>query len=139
MITYTFDAEKVGNWVCEKAGGGYTHLCTAIGIEIDGILQAAVMYENFTGGNICMVWRVDNPNAITRKFYWMAFDYPFNQLKVNRVTGIVREDNFKAIKVNTKLGFQQEFVLKQFLKDCDAIVFVMFKEQCKFIKGKRYD
>jgi len=135
---FVYDAERICNWICEKAGGAYTNLCTAIGIEIDGELKVAVMYENFTGGNICMVWRVDDPKCLSKKFYWMAFDYPFNQLDVHRVTGIVRTDNEKAIKINNKLGFEVEFTLKRFLKDSDALVFVMFKENCRFIKGK-YD
>lgn len=138
LIQYAFDAERICKWVCEKSGGNYTHLCTAIGIEIDGVLQAAVMYESYTGGNICMVWRVDNPKALTRKFYWMAFDYPFNQLGCFRVSGIVRDDNHKAIKVDEKLGFKREHTLKKFNKDgSDAYIYVMFKEQCKYLEWNK--
>lgn len=137
-MKYVFDPERICNWICEKAGGHYTYLCTAIGVEDDnGELKAAVMYENYTGGNICMVWRCDDPKYATRKFYWMAFDYPFNQLGCFRVSGVVRKDNIKAIKVDEKLGFTHEHTLRQFNNDgTDAYLYVMFKQDCRFIRGR---
>jgi RimJ/RimL family protein N-acetyltransferase len=137
---FVFDSERVGNWVTEKAGGNYTHLCTAIGYEQDGQLIAGVMYDGFTGkkgesgGSISMHSRIDA--RVPREFYWLVFAYPFDQLQVKNVRGIVRSNNSKAIKLNNHLGFRREALLRDYFQDSDAIIFCMSKEDCRFLGSK---
>jgi len=136
---YVFDNERIGNWVCEKAGGKYQSGGKCIGIEKDGELVVGVMYDGYTGenGSISMHWRVDNPQSITRFFYWMAFDYPFNIAKVRRVNGLVDATNTHAIRVDEKLGFICEARLADYFPKGDALVFRMYKDECKFL-GEKY-
>lgn len=131
---FVFDAERVGNWVTDKAGGNYTNLCTAIGYEKDGQLIAGVMYDGFTGASIAMHSRIDG--RVPREFYWIVFDYPFNQLQVKNVRGIVRSNNSKAIKLNNHLGFEREAKLRDYFQDSDAIVFCMSRDNCRFLESK---
>jgi hypothetical protein len=137
---FVFDSERVGNWVTDKAGGNYTHLCTAIGYEKDGELIAGVMYDGYTGdkvlkgGQIAMHSRIDKMPP--REFYWVVFDYPFNQLQVKNVRGIVRTNNSKAIKLNNHLGFKREAMLRDYFHDSDAIVFCMGRDDCRFLGSK---
>ena len=100
--------QEVGNWVLEKTGGDWTHLCTAIGEMKDDKLVAGVVYNGFTHSSISMHSRIDEPKLVSREFYWAIFDYPFNKLKVRRATGIVKASNLKAIQLNEKLNFKRE-------------------------------
>jgi hypothetical protein len=136
---YVFDYERISCWVVEKAGGKYVDGNVAFGIEKNGELVVGVMYDGYTGenGSISMHWRVDDPKAITRFFYWMAFDYPFNHAKVRRVTGLVDSGNTRAIRVDEKLGFVCEARLESYFPKGDALVFRMLKNECKFL-GERY-
>lgn len=136
-MNFIFDAERVGKWVCEKAGGQYKEGNTAIGVEKDGELIIGIMYDGYTGSNICMHSRCDNPRIVPKKFYWMIFDYPFNQLNVKVVHVIVCETNSKAIKVNEHLGFKREAVLGDYFPEGDAIVYVMRRDDCRFL-GEKY-
>lgn len=139
MITYSFDSEYVGRWVCAKAGGTWTPNCTAIGQEIDGKLIAGILYDGFTGASIAMSSRCDDPRKVSRRFYWMIFDYPFNQLRVKRVTGLVSTANKLAQRVNEHLGWKKEAQLEDYFPNGDAIVYIMRREDCRWLSlGNRY-
>jgi RimJ/RimL family protein N-acetyltransferase len=132
----TFDASLVSPWISEKAGGS-GEASSAIGLMRNNRLIAGASYSGFTGGNVWIGTRIDfNPHGL---FYGLAFDYPFNQLKVNRLSGIVRTNNSKAIRLNEHLGFKREALLRDYFLDSDAIVYVMYKDDCKFLRGQYRD
>lgn len=134
-MRFNFDPSVVGPWVAEKAGGEWTG-GAAIGVEDENGLFVGVMYDGFTGSNIMVHSRCDKPTKVPSKFYWMIFDYPFNQLKVKRVSAIVNVNNQRAIKVNEHSGFQREHVLRDYFPDGDAILYVMYKDDCRFLRGR---
>lgn len=133
MITFSFDNEKVGEWVVEKAGGQYHDGNIGIGLERNGSLIAGIMYDGYTGSSIAMHSRCDDPAYVTRSFYWMIFDYPFNQLKLKRVTGLVSTGNPGAQKINEKLGWKRETTLSDYFPDGDGIVYIMRREDCRWL------
>lgn len=135
MIVY--DAPRISRWVCDKAGGTPTELDTGIAIECGGILVAGIRFDGYTGSSIAMHSRVDNPRKITREWLRQIFDYPFNQLNVKRVTGLVCSDNIKAQKTNEHLGWKRETVLADYFPSGDGIVYIMRKEDCRWLKGKQ--
>lgn len=128
------DDERVGRWVVEKAGGRWSEGNQAIGIERNGKLVVGVMYDGFTGSNISMHFRCDDPAATTRFFYRIAFDYPFNVCHVKRITGLVNTNNLKAQAINEKLGFTREAVLENYFPDGDAIIYRMYRHDCRWLR-----
>jgi hypothetical protein len=139
-ITYSFDAERVGRWVLEKAGGSFTTDMTAIGQECDGQLVAGIVYDGYTKASIAMHSRCDDPAKVSRRFYWMIFDYVFNQLNCKRATGIVPSWNTKAQKTNEHLGWKRETTLADYFPDGDAIIYIMRRDDCRWLKlGRKYD
>jgi hypothetical protein len=97
------------------------------------------MYDDYTGPSISIHSRCDNPRKVSREFYWAIFNYPFNVLKVKRLTGLVSTANLKAQRLNEHLGFKREALLKDYLPTGDGIIYVMRPENCRFLKlGERY-
>ena len=135
MIVY--DNERIGRWVVEKAGGTWHPENTGIAIESEGVLVAGIMYDGYTGASIAMHSRVDDPRKVTRQWLFQIFDYPFHQLQVKRVTGLVSTENVKAQKVNEHLGWRREAVLSDYFPDGDAIVYIMREENCRWLKGRK--
>ncbi len=132
----TFDAEIVGPWVSEKTGGQWCKgRGTAIGRIKDGKLIAGVLYEDWNGANIIEHIAAEGFWA-NKGFLHLMFDYPFNQLKVKRITAPVAATNAKCINLVTKMGFKLECTLAQANPDGDVHIFRMFKEDCKYLKGK---
>lgn len=135
MLVY--DAERIGRWVTEKAGGTYHEGNQGIAVEHDGKLVAGIMYDGYTGASIAMHSRVDDKTKISREWLRQIFDYPFNQLKVKRVSGLVSSANTEAQKVNEKLGWIRETTLADYFPDGDGIVYVMRRDDCRWLKGRK--
>lgn len=134
-MIFSFDGERIGPWVHEKAGGQYVY-GPCIGVEKNGELIAGVSYDGFTGSNITGNIRCDKANGLPRKFFWMIFDYPFNQLKVKRISAIVGMENHKSRVLVENMGFRREATLRDYFPDGDAIVYVMRKDDCRFLGGR---
>ncbi len=138
---FTQDGELVGRWVSEKAGGRYVEGATGLGMVKDGELAVGIMYDGYTGrgGSILMHSRCDNPKATSKWFFWAIFSYPFEQLGVNRAFVIVHENNKRALKLNKKLGFVGDTVIKDYFPDGDAVLLAMYKKDCKWLRNRVND
>lgn len=73
----------------------------------------------------------------SRQFIKECANYAFNTCGIERLTVIVRENNAKSLKFCKRLGFAREFesTLKRWFGSVDGVQMVMFKDQCKWIKG----
>lgn len=131
------DASIVGPWVAHKTGGTWCEgRGTAIGkLDENGELCAGVLYEDFTGANVvCHIAGIGN--WATKEYLGVIFDYPFNQLNVKRITAPISSTNMQSIQLVTRMGFTLECSLVQAIPDGDLHLFRMFKDECKYLKGK---
>lgn len=73
----------------------------------------------------------------SRLFVRECAKYAFVTCGVLRLTIYIAESNKKSIKFSERLGFVREFdgVLKQWFGNEGGIQMVMFKDNCKWIKG----
>lgn len=128
------DAAKVGPWVCERTGGQYDPACSsAIGWEQDGSLVAGVLYDHYNGRSICMHVAIEKP--VTRGYTRACFAYPFEQLGVQKVVGLVDSTNEKALRFDKALGFVEEGRIADAGKHGDLVFLTMTRQQCRWIKG----
>ncbi len=128
------DSDVIGPWVCEKAGGQWVAgNGQTIGLLKDGELVAGVIYEQFNGANIVCHIRGE-PGWANRKYLATIFDYPFNQLRVNRITVPVNGKNETSKRLVTHMGFELECSLARANPDGDLLLFRMFREDCKYLR-----
>lgn len=128
-----FDTPRIGEWVCARTGGKFeASTSTAIGFETDGALTAGVLYDMFNGRSICMHVAIEKP--VTREFTRTCFDYPFNQLKVHKVLGLVDSTNAAALRFDKHLGFVEEARIEGAGKTGDLVILTMTRDQCRWIK-----
>jgi len=103
----------------------------------DGRLRGVVMYERFTQRAIFLHIAGFEPGWGNRKFLWLAFHYPFEQLGVDKIFGLVSSNNKAALTFFRKLGFTVETSIKEVYVDgADQVVLVMQKNDCKWLKLK---
>ena len=135
-MSLCFDADIVGPWVCARSGGTWVKgRGTAIGKIQDGRLVAGVLYEDWNGANVvCHI--AGDGNWATRGYLATIFDYAFSQLKVKRVTVPIKESNSKSINLVKHMGFELECCLTQATPDGDLLLFRMFKQDCRYIRGR---
>lgn len=137
--------QPVVDWVALQLGRGEKYgLSTGIGVENDGQLIAGVVYNEFNGANCNMHVASDrSAKWLSREFLWMCFDYPFNQMidkagnRLKRITGFVEDDRTDAIIFDEHLGFEWEATLKDAHPNGDILVYVMRRENCRWLNLKR--
>lgn len=135
------DASRIGPWVCERTGGRYEPGCSAaIGWEEDGKLRAGVLYDQYNGQSICMHVASDGTRKwMTREYLAYSFWYPFVQLKVKKILGLVDSTNENAMSFDKALGFKVEHVIEDAGKTGSLVILSMSPEDCKWLKlGARY-
>jgi hypothetical protein len=68
---------------------------------------------------------------------YLAFDYPFRQLKVQKIFGLVPERNHAARNFDLKLGFKIEYLAEGVFNHADGVngmyLMSMKKEDCKWL------
>jgi len=125
-------------WAQERIGVAFRRDAYTLGLEKGGELVAVVVYDGFSEFDCNMHIASDGSSAwMNKSLLVSAFAYPFIQLKLNRVTGLVPSKNEAALKFDEHLGFEREGLHRKACGDDDLISLGMLKENCRFIpKGE---
>lgn len=101
----------------------------------DDVVQAAVLYDWFTGSNCFMhVAALPGRRWLNRDFLHWTFHYPFCQAHLNRVSGWVDANNIEARRFNEHLGFKLEATLEGAGQSgVDACIYTMKREDCRYV------
>jgi RimJ/RimL family protein N-acetyltransferase len=126
--------DRVAQWAAARIGVKFQK-CTAIGVERNGELIAAVVYDRYSGNDLCMhVAAIPSARWATKDAMYRFFAYPFLQLGVTRVTGLVAADNAAARKFDEHIGFVFEGTMRRGMADgTDLIVYGMLRDECRWI------
>lgn len=129
---------ELGHWLCSRTGGEYTGGGSYVGLEKDGSLVAVVGYEDYNGASVRMHVAGEGRRWMTRDYLWFCFYYPFEQMKVRKILGLVHSANADAIRLDKHLGFVHEATIADAVPDGDLLILTMTKEQCRFLRKKGY-
>lgn len=134
-MIYLNDA-GVGQWVADQVGTIYCpNDMTCIGkIGADGP-KAGIIYEKFNQTSVEVHLAIADGYSPGKEFLQFAFEYPFQQLGVERLTGFVDESNLPAIALNLNLGFEIEARLERACPNGAVLIMRMFRENCRFLRG----
>lgn len=105
-------------------------------VTSEGNCLGGVIYDDYTVGCIFMHQASFGKNWLTGNMIWMVFDYPFNQLKVKKVAGVVNSTNHELLAFNQRLGFKEEARIKDAYADGDMIILTMERSECRWLKIK---
>jgi len=99
----------------------------------DTELRGGIVYERYT--RCAMFAHVVGfvPRWGNRDFLFKCFDYPYNQLGVDRLFGLVASNNLTALDFIEKLGFKEETIIRRVYPDADQVVLVLEKANCRFL------
>lgn len=112
----------------------------AIGREVGGELVAAAVYEHFTDGDCHVHIASDGSRRwCTRELLIRWFAYPFLQLRLRRITGLVPSTNLRALDFDLKLGFKVEGQMREAFPDGDMMILGMLARECRYLPIPRAD
>lgn len=126
--------ERLVAWAEGVIGCSFRPDAQAIGCESNGDVVCVAVFDGFSECD-CNIHIASNGSQswLTRKFLCAAFAYPFVQLGLRRVTGLVPASNKKALKFDYHLGFVFEGRCRNALPNDDIIILGMLREECPFI------
>ena len=128
---------ELGEWIAKRTGGKYVDgQETYIGLETDGKIVAVAAYTDFNGASVRVHLAIDG--KLTPEFLWYGFHYPFEELGVNKLIGLVSSGNTKAIRLDKHFGYTHEATIKDAVPNGDLLVLTMTKDQCRFLRGKNH-
>lgn len=137
----SFDRKVLVPWANAHQKGHFSVARTAaIGLQRDdGGICAAVLFDNYRpGASLCIHVCAEGRNWLNRDLLWAVFYFPFCELKVKKLIGIVESDNAAARKFDENLGFTLEATLKDAAPNGDILLYTMTADQCRFIREPRY-
>jgi hypothetical protein len=115
------------------------HHCIA-DYNADDQLKGGVLFTDFLRGSIMIHMAGFRKNWVSRGMVYLAFDYPFRQLKVNKLMGTVPERNFVARNNNLHLGFTIEHLSPDVFDHSDGVngmyIMSMYRRDCRWLDMK---
>jgi len=103
----------------------------------DSVRLGGVIFSHYTGESISIHSGGWDPYWINRDMLYVTFDYPFNQLGVQRIFGQVPEDNLHAQEFNVKVGFKTVARIEGvFRGPLACMVMCLERADCRFLKVK---
>lgn len=113
------------------------HHCIARYSESDR-LMGGTLYTDYWGGSVGCHFAGFAPNWINRELLWLGFDYPFNQLKVKKLFGLIPEWNVQSRNTALRLGFKIEYLAADVFNFEHGVngmyLTSMLREDCRWLK-----
>lgn len=134
-IEIVINDPRAGEWVREKIPkvAQWTDGFKSLAALENGELRGAVIYDAFTPHDCCIHVRLDKPGCKARWVLKQVFGYPFDQLGLRRITGLVGKSNLKGQQLCSWLGFRFEGLKREGLGDEDEVIFGMTRSECPWL------
>jgi RimJ/RimL family protein N-acetyltransferase len=131
--------EIVGNhpdvipWLAHHTDSDLSTVGATLGLICEGEIVAAVLYDNYNGANIHATVAGIGKRWLTREYLRAIFHYPFNQLRVKRITAVIADGNHDSIKFAEHLGFTREATLADAHPTGNLFIYVMRRNDCRWL------
>jgi hypothetical protein len=134
----SFDKDLIGPWVFKQIGKPWgPEGREAIGLVRGTEVLGGVVFEDYTGVCIQAHIALSSARVPCRKLLSAAAGYAFNQMGVQKILGVVRSTNLPALKMDMRIGFKPEAVIKGVFEDGDMVIMSMTREDCSFIPNNK--
>lgn len=107
----------------------------------DDILMGGILFTDWNGGSLQVHMALFGGGGSFRPMIWLGFQYPFVQLKIKKMFGLVPEYNERARKFNLHLGFKIEYLADDVFNHPPGVpngmyLMSMRKEDCRWLDMK---
>lgn len=129
--------DQVSRWVAGQLGIAID-IETTVGVgwsEADGTLTQGAAFYNYSGHdggrNLFVHVALLPGHRMVPTFLAAMMDYPFNQAKVHRLTGLIARSNFLGCALARSLGGTLEGCLRECLANDDLLVYGLVQPQAE--------
>lgn len=139
-MKHSNDIDILGPWAWKLMGSGVWSSTgrSAVGaVDGNGTPLWAVIYDHYEPeGSIQLHIAIDNPKYVARRAIQAVFEYPFSQLGVKKVLGIVNSTNEASMTFALRLGFTVEAIISDAYDMGSMYILSMTREQCRWLRGR---
>ena len=100
-------------------------------------LKGGVLFTNYRVGSVAIHMAGFRKNWVSKSMLYLAFHFPFRQLKVKKLFGMVPERNVEARNNDLHLGFKIEYMIDDVYGYEDGVngmyLMSMRREDCKWL------
>jgi hypothetical protein len=105
--------------------------------DSNDVLRGGVLFTDWMGGSVQVHVAGFRQNWASRALLYLTFHYPFMQLNITKLIGLVPEWNWRARNLNLHLGFTLEHRLADVFGHADGVngmdIMSMRKENCRWL------
>jgi hypothetical protein len=116
------------------------HQCIAE-YDAEDILKGGVLFTTYRSGSMAIHTAGARPHWLSKALLYLAFDYPFRQLKVGKLFAQIPERNVKSLRLCQHMGFKIEATLYGVYNYLDGVnglyVLGLYREDCRFLRMPR--
>lgn len=125
-------------WVVKRASVGLTPFATAIkAVDNAGVIRGMVCYDNRTHNSIEAHMAVDTPIA-WRVLLRAVFSYPFEQLHLGVLLGVIPASNARSLRMAKRLGLVEVHRVRDgWAAGEDLIIHELRRENCRWLSNHR--
>jgi hypothetical protein len=125
-------------WLTSRVPCALTERATGIkAVDDAGEIHGVVIYDNWTKNSCEAHMAVDSP-IVWRSLLGPAFQYPFEQIGIGLILGIIPARNVKSLKHSLHMGFEELTRIHDgWAKGEDLVLIEMRKEKCRWLSGER--
>ena len=122
--------------LAQRLGGKYTEHAKSLGCVVGGRLVAGTTYDEYNGRSMQMsIWVESRPTA---EWSRAIFTYPFDDVGVHKLIGLIFGDNAKSIRLAERSGFVLEATLKDVTLHGDLLMYTMTRDQCRVLNADKW-
>ena len=129
-----FDDPRMLDWCANLIGcsadAWHRQEAVALGVGSDNEIIAVMVAHDYEPvyKAIQISMAATRPDWARRSTIQKLLNYPFGQLKVDRLTTLISSDNARALRFNEGIGFVREGVMKNGCGERDRIVLGLYRE-----------
>lgn len=138
QIIYEQD-EFIRDWLHDRLGYEISEGVT-IALAREGHLEAVACFHEYRQehGSIELTFATKSPKWQSRRYIRAIFGYAFGQLGCGRITTFAPAVNSMATRLNDRIGFVREGIMRKAFYGGDLVMFGMLRDECKWLRhGKK--
>lgn len=130
------DHARVGAWMHANGAGRWREGVTCIGLERDGELVAAMMFDHYNGASIFA--HIAITGRLSKDWVHRVCHYPFIQLGCQVVIGLVSEKNVASQRLAEHSGFVRGLAIPDADPSGALLIYTLTKDDCRVIRRPYY-
>jgi hypothetical protein len=125
-------------WLLERIGYAPTDRFTAIeAVDASGRIRGMIGYDCWTD-NACQAHMAVDAPIVWRSLLRPGFSYPFEELGLGLMLGIIRSDNRASVEMAKALGFRLTHSIQDgAARGVDLLLIEMKREECRWLSPRR--